>query len=84
VLLIDDLQRLNALKGVLAFLVNIFGVVIFVAVGEVAWSYAMVLAGPAWLGANVGVVVARRLSSDVLRSTAVAVGVLVAAVLFVT
>ena len=77
----DDLQRLNALKGVLALVVNVIGVAVFVVAGSVSWVYAVVLAVSAFGGGSFGVVVARRLRPAVLRGGVVTFGVVVAVVL---
>jgi uncharacterized membrane protein YfcA len=82
-LLVDDLQRINALKGVLGLVVNVAGVLVFVASGRVAWIHAAILAAAAFVGATIGVRFARRLSPDVLRITVVILGVVVAAVLII-
>lgn len=82
VLVDDDLQRLNALKGVLSLLINVVGVVVFVLSGRVAWGFAAILAGAAYVGGTAGVGVARRLPATVLRVAVVALGVVVAGLLF--
>jgi len=81
VLLDDDLQRLNALKGLLSLIINVVGVVVFVASGRVAWGYAAILAITAYVGGSLGVVVARRLPPRLLRAAVVTLGVVVAGVL---
>jgi hypothetical protein len=80
-LLVDDLQRINALKGLLGLFVNVAGVLVFVASGRVAWLHAVILATAAYIGAVFGVRFARRLSPDLLRYTVVTLGVVVAGVL---
>ncbi|MBK5307093.1 MAG: sulfite exporter TauE/SafE family protein [Frankiaceae bacterium] len=84
VLLADDLQRLNALKGVLSLLINVVGVVVFLVSAEVAWAYAGLLAVGAYLGATFGVSVARRLPAAVLRTAVITLGTAVGVVLLVT
>lgn len=81
VLVADDLQRLNALKGVLSLLINVVGVVVFVLSGRVAWGFAAILAVTAYVGGTVGVRVARRLPATVLRVAVVVLGVVVAGLL---
>jgi uncharacterized protein len=70
----DALQRINALKNVLAMLVNAVAGLIFVVVADVAWGAALLIAPGAviggWLGARYG----RRLSPVVLRWAIVVVG----------
>jgi uncharacterized membrane protein YfcA len=83
-LIADDLQRLNALKGVLSLLINIVGVVVFVVSADVAWQYVGILAVAAYLGGTFGVSVARRLPPTVMRAAVVILGVVVGVVLLVT
>src|SRR6185295_11455652 len=59
VFLVDDLQRLNALKGLLSLVVNVVGVLVFAFSGRVDWPVALVVAVAAWLGGLLGVRVAR-------------------------
>lgn len=81
ILLQDELQRLNGLKTVLAFVVNIVGVVVFLVSGRVAWVFAAILLVTAYLGGILGARVARRLSASTLRVAVIALGVVVSAVL---
>jgi hypothetical protein len=83
ILVADDLQRLNALKGVLSLLINVVGVVVFLVSAEVAWGYAAVLAVGAVLGGTIGVSVARRLPAQVMRAAVVTLGTVVGVVLLV-
>ena len=83
-LVADELQRLNALKGVLSLLVNAVGVAVYLVSGQVEWAYAAILAVTAYLGGTLGVSVARRLPAPVMRAAVVALGVTVAVVLLVT
>lgn len=71
----DDLQRLNAVKNVLASLVNGVAAVIFIAVATVDWTVVGVIAVGSTLGGLIGARVGRRLSPAVLRGLIVAVGV---------
>lgn len=82
-LVADDLQRLNALKGVLALTVNLVGALVFVATGRVDWLAVLLLAGGAVVGATVGVRLSRRLPSAWVRAGVVVMGVVVATVLLV-
>jgi uncharacterized membrane protein YfcA len=71
----DDLQRVNALKNVLAGVVNAVAAVVFIAVADVAWGPAALIAAGsvvgAWLAARYG----RRLSPEALRAVIVVVGI---------
>ncbi|MCA1713117.1 MAG: sulfite exporter TauE/SafE family protein [Actinobacteria bacterium] len=84
ILVADELQRLNALKGVLSLLVNVVGVVVFVVSARVAWSYAALLAVTAFAGGTLGVSVARRLPNAVMRAAVIALGTVVGVVLLVS
>ena len=77
----EDLQRLNALKGLLSLLINVVGVIVFLAAGHVAWGYAAILAVTAYAGGTVGVRIARRLPAAWLRAGIVTLGVAVSAAL---
>ena len=57
----DDLQRLNALKGLLALLIAVVSAVGFVVFGPVAWDAAAIVGATSMLGGAVGVSAARRL-----------------------
>jgi uncharacterized protein len=83
VLLSDDLQRLNALKGLLSFLINAVSVVVFVVAGHVAWWYTAILAVTTWVGGHTGVRLARRLSPLLLRWAVIVFGTVVAVALLV-
>lgn len=79
----EDMQRLNALKGLLSLVVNLVGVFVFLASGRVAWADAGILLVTAYLGGLGGAVLARRLRPRVLRYAVVALGVAVAVGLLV-
>ena len=82
-LVADDLQRLNALKGVLSLVINAVGALLFVVTGHVRWSAAALLALGAFAGATLGVALARRLPPNGIRAGVVVAGVAVAVVLLV-
>jgi uncharacterized protein len=71
----DDLQRLNALKGILALIINVVAAIYFAFFGPVSWIAAAVMLPTSALGGFVGVALARRLSPTVLRTLVVAFGV---------
>jgi len=71
----DDLQRLNALKGLLSFVIGAAAVAFFVAFGPVRWGAAAVMAVASFAGGHAGVAVARRLPANVLRGLVIAFGV---------
>jgi uncharacterized membrane protein YfcA len=69
------LQRTNALKNVLAGIVNGVAGVYFVIAAHVAWAPAGIIAGASIIGAQLGARYGRRLPPAVLRALIVAVGV---------
>lgn len=78
----DDLQHANAVKGMLAVLINSVAVVIFAASGLVEWQPALVMALCAVAGGYAGVALARRLDAQLLRNLIVAWGLGMSALLF--
>ena len=78
IFLSDDLQRLNALKNVLAAVINGVAAILFIAVAPVAWAPAALLAVGSIVGGQVGARIGRRLPPTVLRAVIVVVGVVVA------
>jgi uncharacterized membrane protein YfcA len=83
ILLPDDIQHTNALKGLLSALINAVALIYFVAFGPVRWLPAVIMAAGALAGGYLGVGVARRLGKRWLRISVIAYGVVVAVVLFV-
>jgi uncharacterized membrane protein YfcA len=75
VLLAEPIQRQNALKNVLAGLVNLVAAIVFVATAHVDWAAAGLVAFGAILGGLLGARIGRRLSPPVLRAVIVAVGI---------
>lgn len=81
ILLPDDIQHSNALKGMLSLLINAVAVVYFAAFGPVEWAPAGVMAVGAILGGYLGVGVARRLGRFWLRIVVIGYGTTVALIL---
>lgn len=79
----DGLQRLNALKNVLAALVNGVAALLFIAFADVDWAVAGLLAAGAVCGGQVGARLGRRIPAGWLRAVIVVVGVAVAVRLLV-
>jgi uncharacterized protein len=72
----DPLQRINAIKNILAGLTNaVAGVVFVIAASHVVWSVAGLLAAGSLIGGHLGARVGRRLPPPVLRGAIVAVGI---------
>jgi uncharacterized membrane protein YfcA len=77
IFLTDSLQRLNALKGLLSFLISLVAAVYFALFAEVSWVAVAVMAVASLLGGQLGVLLARRLDDQVLRWLVIAFGVAV-------
>lgn len=71
----DDLQRVNALKNVLAGIVAGVAALVFIAVAHVAWGPAALIAAGSVVGAQLAARYGRRLSPRALRAVIVAVGI---------
>jgi uncharacterized protein len=76
----DPVHRANAIKNVLAAVVNGVAAVVFVAVADVDWLVAGLIAGGSVLGALAGARVGRRLPAAALRAVIVVVGITALAV----
>jgi uncharacterized membrane protein YfcA len=70
----DDLQRVNALKVVLAGLVNFVAAVVFVLAAHIAWGAVALIAAGSAVGGTLGARVGRRLPEPALRAVIVVVG----------
>jgi uncharacterized membrane protein YfcA len=77
-LLHEDLQRLNALKGALSFVVGVVAAVAVAVFGPVHWDAALIVGAASVVGGYGGATVARRLDPAVLRWSIVIFGVAVA------
>ena len=71
----DDLQRLNALKVVLAGLVNLVAGVVFVIFAHVSWLPAALIAVGSTVGGVLGAHGGRRLPPWALRAVIIVVGI---------
>jgi uncharacterized protein len=71
----DDLHRLNALKVVLAGIVNLVAGVLFVFVAHIAWLPAALIAAGSLLGGVLGARYGRRLPPPALRAVILIVGI---------
>ena len=71
----DDLHRLNALKVVLAGIVNLVAGVLFVLVAHIAWLPAALIAAGSLLGGVLGARYGRRLPPPALRAVILIVGI---------
>ena len=73
----DTLTRLNALKQVVAFSINIAAGVFFVFSGQVVWPVAVIMAAGALAGGALGGGLATRINPALLRRLVVSLGVVV-------
>ena len=71
----EDLQRINALKVVLAGLVNLVAGIVFVVAAHVAWDVAALIAAGSVIGGYFGAHGGRRLPDWALRALIVIVGI---------
>jgi uncharacterized protein len=71
----EDLQRINALKVVLAGLVNLVAGIVFVFSAHIAWLPALLIAVGSVIGGILGARYGRRLPPPALRALIVAVGI---------
>ena len=80
----ENVQRLNAVKNVLALIANGVAAVLFVFFADVAWEVVVLIAVGSVLGAQLGAQVGRRLPARALRALIVVVGLVAAIKLLVT
>jgi hypothetical protein len=71
----DSLQRINAVKNVLAGLVNGLAAIVFIAFTHIDWGVAGLIAAGSIIGGQVGARIGRRLPPSALRLVIVCVGV---------
>jgi uncharacterized protein len=71
----ESLQRINALKNVLAGATNLVAGLVFIAVAHVDWSVVLLLAVGSASGGQLGAPIGRRMPPAVLRALIVAVGI---------
>lgn len=79
----DSLTRLNALKQVLAFSVNVAAAIFFLWSDQVIWLAAAVMAVGALIGGAIGGKLAGKLPPAVLRWTVVTAGICIAIIYWV-
>ena len=77
-----DVHRINAVKTILAAVINGVSIVVFVAANKVVWSYAVAMAVASIVGGYYGAVVGRRLPRWLIRGFVVVVGLVLAAYYF--
>jgi len=77
----DSMQRHTATKNVLALIVNAVAALVFVAVADIDWTVAGLIALGSVVGGQIGAGVGRRLPPVLLRAVIAGVGVVALAVL---
>jgi uncharacterized protein len=75
VLISESLQRINAIKNVLAGLVNLVAAVVFMFTAHIDYTAAGLIAAGAFIGGIIGSKVGRKLSPVLLRAVIVVVGI---------
>ena len=70
----EGIQRLNAMKNVLAAVANTSAALVFVIRGGVNWKAAGIIAVGAIIGGQLGAHIGRRLPASVYRAIIVVVG----------
>jgi uncharacterized membrane protein YfcA len=73
--LTDSLQRVNALKNVLATLANVVAALVFTFAADVAWDVSLLLAIGSVLGGVLGAQLGRRLPPAAFRAVIAVVGI---------
>ena len=71
---VDSMQRHTATKNVLALIVNAVAALVFVAVADIDWVVAGLIALGSVVGGQIGATVGRRLPPDLLRAVIAVVG----------
>lgn len=79
---LDNIHEMNALKTMLATLINGIAVITFAAIGTIAWPAALLMAGGAIVGGYGGAALARRFDPRVIRVLVIVVGLVLSAYLF--
>ncbi|HZL36716.1 MAG TPA: sulfite exporter TauE/SafE family protein [Tepidisphaeraceae bacterium] len=79
---LDDIHQMNALKVLLATLINLVAAVIFLFSHEIDWKYAGAMALAAMVGGFLGMSVARRSRPDRLRAIILIIGTALTGVYF--
>jgi uncharacterized membrane protein YfcA len=82
VVLDSDLVRVNALKQAVSLVVNVAAAIVFVAVGDVDWLAAGVMAGGSLVGGLLGGAIASRVPPALLRAVVIVFALAVAGYYF--
>ncbi len=82
-LLDDSLTRLNALKQVLSFSINLAAALFLLSSGQVVWPAAIVMIAGALVGGAIGGRLAGRIKAAVLRRLVIGIGLIIAGIYLV-
>ena len=79
---VSNIHRANGMKGIISFFTTGIATLPFCLAGKIAWPFGLVLALAVLLGAYAGARTARRLPAEAVRTTIVAIGVVLSAYFF--
>jgi uncharacterized membrane protein YfcA len=79
---IGDIHHTNAVKTLLASIINACAVAIFLMQGTVVWQYAWPMVITSILGGYYGAMLARRMKREHIRRTVIIIGFIVSAIYF--
>ncbi len=79
--IVDTVQRLNAIKILLAGIANLLAAVVFAFAAPVRWPFAVALMVSSLVGGRLGASLAQKVSGDTLRVAIALIGLVVAGVL---
>lgn len=80
---IGNIHRINAVKTVLASVINICAITLFITHGKINWPYALAMSIAAILGGYSGARIARRMNVEVIRWLVIAIGFILAVSYFI-
>lgn len=80
---LENIHEMNAIKTLLATLINGIALVAFAVAGVVAWPQAFLMAAGATLGGYIGAALARRLNPRFVRMFVIIVGFVLSGYLFI-
>lgn len=78
-----NMHAMNAVKTVLAFLINGTAVILFIAAQIIDWPLALIMLAGSLFGGYFGAFYARKVAPSIIRRIVIGVGITVTAILFV-
>jgi uncharacterized protein len=79
---IGNIHQINAVKAILAVVINGVSIIVFVVDDKIVWPYAAAMAAASVLGGYYGAVVGRRLPKGLVRGFVITVGLVLSAYYF--